>query len=206
MTEESRETRVTPVNYYNKVIVPVTLYSFLLYYTYTYLLIRDAGGMSPILKRDVGEQIRQAKRLASAITGHPLEHDDQYHYHQSHHEIDDGNAYATSSSSRRSTVTGLEDEDDPGPPRRSWEGRTYVEVKGKGKGRASEEEEEVEEGVAMLGFDDGLGAKYTRGHGRRSLNEWFGDEVLTMSPGRWIDLRNLLLEVRPPFHKEVSVL
>lgn len=161
--------------------------------------------MSPILKRDVGEQIRQAKRLAAAVTGHPLDHErDQYQYH-SHSEYEEveggGNAYATSSSSR----IGIgEDEDDPGPPRRSWEGRTFVSpsTSAKGKERAIEEEDEVQEGVAMLGFDhedlnlnEGT-MRYEGGRGR-NLGEWFKDEVLTMTPGRWIDLRNLLLEVRP---------
>jgi hypothetical protein len=30
---------------------------------------------------------------------------------------------------------------------------------------------------------------------RRTMMEWIKEEVLTMTPGRWVDLRNLLLEV-----------
>lgn len=30
---------------------------------------------------------------------------------------------------------------------------------------------------------------------RRTFVEWSKEEVLTMTPGRWLDLRNLLLEV-----------
>jgi hypothetical protein len=150
--------------------------------------------MSPILKRDVGEQIRQAKRLAAAVTGLSPPLDNNYD-HVNQEEDANGNAYATSS--KRRSIGKLEDEDDPGP-RRSWEGRTFVEG-GKGKERADEEEGE---GVAMLGFDDpSLGTSNPRGEGRgRTLGEWCKDEILTMSPGRWIDLRNLLLEVRPRLH------
>lgn len=82
--------------------------------------------MSPILKRDVGEQIRQAKRLASVITGHTLEngHDHGYEQihqspskHEYHNEHENGNAYATSSSSRRGIGIGVEgEEEDTGPP------------------------------------------------------------------------------------------
>jgi hypothetical protein len=154
--------------------------------------------MSPILKRDVGEQIRQAKRLAAAVTGIPPPIDDSHYDHIYQQEDVNGNAYATSS--KRRSIGKLEDEDDPGP-RRSWEGRTFVEG-GKGKERDFEEVE-VEEGVAMLGFeDDSFGTVGVRtGESRkRSLGNWFKDEVLTMSPGRWIDLRNLLLEVRPSLH------
>jgi hypothetical protein len=153
--------------------------------------------MSPILKRDVGEQIRQAKRLAAAVTGQSPPLDSNYdHIYQE--EDFNGNAYATSS--KRRSIGKLEDDDDPGP-RRSWEGRTFVEG-GKGKERDFEEVE-VEEGVAMLGFDESLGTgrQGVRGEGRgRSLGDWFKDEVLTMSPGRWIDLRNLLLEVSQSLH------
>jgi hypothetical protein len=163
--------------------------------------------MSPILKRDVSEQIRQAKRLAAAVTGQsPLETD---HDHPQY-ETTNGNAYATSSSSRIGIGIG-EDEDDPGPrsPRRSWEGRTFISKSpGKGKERALDldldEDGEVEEGVAMLGFQEEslLGntmGRSTIGRGR-GVMDWFRDEVLTMSPGRWIDLRNLLLEVCFSFH------
>jgi len=153
--------------------------------------------MSPILKRDVGEQIRQAKRLAAAVTGNPPPLDSNYDHIYQEEDVN-GNAYATSS--KRRSIGKLEDEDDPGP-RRSWEGRTYVEG-GKGKERDFEEVE-VEEGVAMLGFEDdsfGTVGIRTGESRRRSLGEWFKDEVLTMSPGRWIDLRNLLLEVRPSLH------
>ena len=155
--------------------------------------------MSPILKRDVGEQVRQAKRLAAAITGKspPLETEHDY-FSPPRDDINrSGNAYATSSTSRIGIGIG-EDEDDPGPVRRSWEGRTFVSP-GKGKERALEEDDEVEEESAMLGVQDdahgaaGLGRVSSRG---RSLRQWVRDEVLTMSPGRWIDLRNLLLEVR----------
>ena len=153
--------------------------------------------MSPILKRDVGEQIRQAKRLAAAVTGNPPPLDSNYDHIYQEEDVN-GNAYATSS--KRRSIGKLEDEDDPGP-RRSWEGRTYVEG-GKGKERDFEEVE-VEEEVATLGFEDdpfgtaGIRAGESR---KRTLVEWFKDEVLTMSPGRWIDLRNLLLEVRSSLH------
>jgi hypothetical protein len=33
---------------------------------------------------------------------------------------------------------------------------------------------------------------------RRTAMEWIKEEVLTMTPGRWVDLRNLLLEVSLP--------
>jgi hypothetical protein len=33
---------------------------------------------------------------------------------------------------------------------------------------------------------------------RRTFVEWSKEEVLTMTPGRWLDLRNLLLEVSDP--------
>jgi hypothetical protein len=148
--------------------------------------------MSPILKRDVGEQIRQAKRLAAAVTGIPPPLDTNYDHIYQEEDVN-GNAYATSS--KRRSIGKLEDEDDPGP-RRSWEGRTFVEG-GKGKERDFEEVE-VEEEVAMLGYDESLGAVDIRRG--RTMGEWFKDEVLTMSPGRWIDLRNLLLEVRPSLH------
>ena len=154
--------------------------------------------MSPILKRDVGEQVRQAKRLAAAITGQspPLETEHDY-FSPPRDDINrNGNAYATSSTSR--IGIGLrEDEDDPGPVRRSWEGRTFVSP-GKGKERALVEDDEVEEESAMLGIQGDehglveLGRASSRG---RSLRQWVRDEVLAMSPGRWIDLRNLLLEV-----------
>jgi hypothetical protein len=145
--------------------------------------------MSPILKRDVGEQIRQAKRLAAAVTGIQSPPLDSHYDHIYQEEDFNGNAYATFS--KRRSIGKLEDEDDPGP-RRSWEGRTFVEG-GKGKERDFEEVE-VDEGVAMLGYDESLDAVDIRRG--RTLGEWFKDEVLTMSPGRWIDLRNLLLEVR----------
>jgi len=149
--------------------------------------------MSPILKRDVGEQYRQAKRLAAAVTGQPPPVDSNYDHIYQQDDIN-GNAYATSS--KRRSIGKLEDEDDPGP-RRSWEGRTYIE-QGKGKERALEDEGE---GVAMLGFDDESfnTVEILRG---RTMGEWFKDEVLTMSPGRWIDLRNLLLEVRSTVNRQ----
>jgi len=175
--------------------------------------------MSPILKRDVGEQIRQAKRLASVITGHTLEngHDHGYEQiHQSpskyeyHNEHENGNAYATSSSSRRGIRIGVEgEEEDTGPPglrRGSWERKTFAQAQAqsvKGKERALEEDEEDEEGMerlAMLPLSlDESGSGGMRVVGGRTAVEWFRDEVLTMSPTRWVDLRNLLLEVSPSF-------
>jgi hypothetical protein len=165
--------------------------------------------MSPILKRDVGEQLRQAKRLAAAVAGHPppLEHEYDHispspdeTWRRSH----DGNAYATSSSSRRGIgVDG--DEEDTGPPRRSWEGRTYAQSRTSGKGKEKAympEGEEEEEAHAMLrDSDDGHEVQANASVGQatrirsRTMVEWLREEVLTMTPGRWVDLRNLLLEV-----------
>lgn len=173
--------------------------------------------MSPILKRDVGEQLRQAKRLAAAVTGHSPPFDNSYdHDHVSPSPEDtwrrshDGNAYATSSSSRRGIGVDGEEED-TGPPRKSWEGRTYAQSqlglsKGKEKAYMPIDEEE-EEAHAMLrlsidgdGDDAGLETLTgtASGSGRmqsRTMMEWIKEEVLTMTPGRWVDLRNLLLEV-----------
>jgi len=177
--------------------------------------------MSPILKRDVGEQIRQAKRLASVITGHTLEngHDHGYEQihqspskHEYHNEHENGNAYATSSSSRRGIGIGVEgEEEDTGPPglrRGSWERKTFAQAQAqsvKGKERALEEDEEDEEGMerlAMLPLSlslDESGSGGMRMVGGRTAVEWFRDEVLTMSSTRWVDLRNLLLEVSHSF-------
>jgi hypothetical protein len=173
--------------------------------------------MSPILKRDVGEQLRQAKRLAAAVSGHPppLEHEFDHvspspdeTWRRSH----DGNAYATSSSSRRGIgVDG--DEEDTGPPRRSWEGRTYAQpsIAGKGKEKAYMSAEGDEEVHAMLrdsfDYQEGQPVASVDGDGvvtrtrSRTPREWLLEEMLTMTPSRWVDLRNLLLEVshaRPP--------
>jgi hypothetical protein len=169
--------------------------------------------MSPILKRDVGEQLRQAKRLAAAVAGHSPPLEDEYdHVSPSPDETwrrsHDGNAYATSSSSRRGIgVDGHEE--DTGPPRRSWEGRTYAQPSNPGKGKekaympAGEEEEvhamlrdsfDAHEGQAVVSVGgDGVVTR-TRS---RTMREWLLEEVLTMTPGRWVDLRNLLLEVSP---------
>jgi hypothetical protein len=171
--------------------------------------------MSPILKRDVGEQIRQAKRLASVITGHTLDNNNDHGYeqiHQSQYDNDNGNgnAYATSSSSssRRGIGIGIEgDEEDTGPPGRgSWERKTFPlaqhqSVKGKERALTLDEDiEDDDEEIAMLPLPlDESGMRMEGGHGRgRTAVEWFRDEVLSMSPSRWIDLRNLLLEVSPP--------
>jgi hypothetical protein len=162
--------------------------------------------MSPILKRDVSEQLRQAKRLAAAVTGHPQTRDDQYDRVSSFHG-DEEDVYATGSS-RRGIGIGFGDQEDTGPPTRvrdSWDGKTYpvavgVSVKGKERARAVDDER-----VGMLNghghvdsedveVEEGGPLSRTRS---RTLKEWFGDEVGTMTPGRWIDLRNLMLEVSP---------
>jgi hypothetical protein len=168
--------------------------------------------MSPILKRDVGEQIRQAKRLASVITGHTLENNNDHGYdriHQSPYDSNNGNAYATSSS-RRGIGIGIEgEEEDTGPPGRgSWERKTFPQshrqsVKGKERALTLDEDGEDDEEIAMLPLPlDESGMRMEGGHGRgRSAVEWFRNEILSMSPSRWIDLRNLLLEVSPPRFK-----
>jgi hypothetical protein len=165
--------------------------------------------MSPILKRDVSEQLRQAKRLAAAVTGHPQTRDDQYDRVSSiHHDRQgDEDVYATGSS-RRGIGIGFGDEEDTGPPirvRDSWDGKTYpvaVGVLGKGKERARAVDDErvgMLNGHAHVEVEDVEAEEV--GHvsrtRSRALREWFGDEVGTMTPGRWIDLRNLMLEVSP---------
>lgn len=64
------------------------------------------GTMSPILKRDVHEQLRQAKRLAQSITGtSPSYHDGEYDFERGH-----GDSYASPSTagpSRPATGIGI---------------------------------------------------------------------------------------------------
>lgn len=98
--------------------------------------------MSPILKRDIGEQLRHARKLATAMTGqasrddgkwdehdhgHDERHRQQYEYdqHLKHHIFDSSGTQALASSSARKGIGVGAEEDDPGL-RRSWEGRTYV--------------------------------------------------------------------------------
>lgn len=155
--------------------------------------------MSPILHRDVGEHVRQAKRLAAAVTGQtpPDEHES---WPPTDSEADRlrNSAYATASTSRLKE----EDEDDPGPLRPSWEGRTYSQPETdpsssyKGKQRALALVTEDEQQGLMLDAEEDRDDTALRNRStRRSLAEWARDELLNMSPSRWVDLRNLLLEV-----------
>lgn len=163
--------------------------------------------MSPILHRDVGEHVRQAKRLAAVVTGRPSLEQDQHEW-DSTRRLSNGNAYATASSSRRGMGLREEDEEDTGPPQRrpSWEGQTRAEGEVKGKMRFVEdeaEELEMEDRSLLHPQPNGLtmddtALRDTSTSGRtsnRTIAEWTKDEVLSMTPSRWIDLRNLLLEV-----------
>ena len=187
--------------------------------------------MSPILKRDVGEHVRHAKRLASAITGYsPASSEEGYNNNNNWEPSgssskdgfrDDvpGEGYATASSSRRGIGVD-EDEENTGPPyayphaRPSWEGRTFVQPK---TDRVDPEEEDEDEDDDLVyrsqetstPFIEDTGLRNTNriedGETRypsRTVSDWAKDEVLSMSPSRWIDLRNLLLEVREsPSHQ-----
>ena len=173
--------------------------------------------MSPILKRDVGEHLRHAKRLASAVTGYPPEEGyDTYNPHGSRDGVT-GEGFASGSSSRRGI--GVEgDEEDKGPPysRPSWEGRTFAQqeaYRGKARGSLDEEEDEHEDLVyrsheVREPFIDDTALRNTHAHldggqyRSRSISEWAREEVFSMSPSRWVDLRNLLLEVCVPHHHQ----
>lgn len=154
--------------------------------------------MSPILHRDVGEHVRQAKRFAAAVTGQPPP-DEHESWPPTDIEADRlrNSAYATASTSRLKE----EDEDDPGPLRPSWEGRTYSAPEtdppsDKGKQRALALAVEDEQQGLMLDAEGDRDDTALRNRStRRSLAEWARDELLDMSPSRWVDLRNLLLEV-----------
>lgn len=175
--------------------------------------------MSPILKRDVGEHVRHAKRLASAVTGYAPSPDEGYKIWDTHPSrdvagdtIEEGFATASASSSRRGIGIGVEgDEEDTGPPyaRPSWEGRTYAQREiDRGQARLSLEEDAEEDSVYLgqelrTPFIDDTGLRNTHtdmdGHRlyrSRTVSEWATEELFSMSPSRWIDLRNLLLEVR----------
>lgn len=181
--------------------------------------------MSPILKRDVGEHARHAKRLASAITGYsPASPEDQEYntWDTSGSTSKDGfrgatgEGYATASSRRGIGID--EDEENTGPPfayahahaRPSWEGRTFVQPKADqaSRGEVDEDEDDDDEDLVYRSqevstpFIEDTGLRNTDrtrdGETRypsRTVSEWAKGEVFSMSPSRWIDLRNLLLEV-----------
>ncbi|WVR04681.1 hypothetical protein IAU60_001692 [Kwoniella sp. DSM 27419] len=167
--------------------------------------------MSPILKRDLSEQLRQAKRLASAATGYDLDHDEGYSAYEPvrNDECDSGRGtkgYTSSSSARQGIGVDREEAESSLPDWR-WSkvdlgaNDTSHPVNGvnstaKGTARVAMEyelpEDEDHDGVAMAWGDHAsLGAR------RERLEYAEPVEQRGMSLSKWRDLRSLLFEATP---------
>ena len=153
--------------------------------------------MSPILKRDIGEHIRHARRLAAAVTGQETE-DEHYKHDSYHHEewLKHPDPNASGSSARHGI--GVDEDEDESDRVKSGEWKRTEGVDWKGKRKAEmdgdESDEEVGEGVGMLASGPRVnkgrikGMEYEEGeifsHGSSSVKE------------KLVDLRHLLFEVR----------
>ena len=155
------------------------------------LHIRIRKVMSPIIKRDISEHVRHARRLAAAATGQIF--DDRIETSPGEERFQPLKTYASGSSPRQGI--GVYEDD-----RQTWyPGARWEREDRKGKGRAvecpasgEESDEEIGERGRMLfdsrerGSRDGM----EDGDTREEL-----ETSSSLTKERWDDLRNLLLEV-----------
>lgn len=170
--------------------------------------------MSPILKRDVGETIRQARRLATIATGGKAD-DDAYEQHNQHdHRIHDGereegykgkwtvvdemteNGSYGSGADRRQGIGVING--DKGWQDHTVGSRVSVEQEtrlnsGRGEERWSCDDDPLEERGRMLSFEMADNA-LQRGH-IEGLEYEEAENGSSARHGQLLDLRNLLLEV-----------
>ncbi|WWC86829.1 uncharacterized protein L201_001708 [Kwoniella dendrophila CBS 6074] len=183
--------------------------------------------MSPILKRDLSEHYRQAKRLAAATIG-TSSNDESYDNYQRINDDDklgessnsSGTRGYSNSSSARQGIGVNREEDESSLP--IWKGNTTTIIGQsfwKGKARSTEREEEIRASQAqeyeLNDFDDEDANEFDRLNidrnsksldgGERPIRSRFEyaepediqDKKAGIGIGKWKDLRSLLLESTP---------